>query len=210
VEKLQYLLPMLVVLLFSLSFHEAAHAWAANRLGDPTAKMRGRLTLNPLKHIDPLGTVLLPILLYFAGGMIFGYAKPVPVDERNLRDHRWGGLLVAGAGPFSNLALAVIFALALGLVTRIPVPSLQAPLQFMAAAGVQLNIILAIFNSFPLPPLDGSRVVVGFFPQLAGPFLALERYGFVLILLLAYTGIFKYLVFLPAQIIYRVLVNWVV
>ncbi len=218
VEKLQYILIAFVPLLFSLSFHEAAHAWMADRLGDPTARYMGRMTLNPLPHIDPIGTLLLPLLFYWFGGAIFGWAKPVPVNERNLRRPHRDGLFVAAAGPGSNLVLALGFALLLYVFRRSTGASLHAgmagfvsvwePIQLMLVFGVQINALLAVFNLLPLPPLDGSHVLVGFFPSLAPRMAVLQRFGLLVLILLLYTNVLDFLVFFPSRVIYSHLLAW--
>jgi Zn-dependent protease len=176
---------MILVLLFSVIFHEVAHGYVAQLNGDPTARIMGRITLNPLPHIDPVGTILLPgILLLSHAGILFGWAKPVPVNPRNFRSYRWGEFTVSAAGPLSNLALAVIFALLLRLD-----PGL-AGLRIMAEYGVAINIILALFNLIPIPPLDGSHVVSILLPrELRRLYHYLDPVGFVLILILFYTGV---------------------
>ncbi|RJR40196.1 MAG: site-2 protease family protein [Deltaproteobacteria bacterium] len=176
---------MAVVLLFSVVVHEVAHGYVALRNGDPTAKMLGRLTLNPVPHIDPIGTILLPALLLISGaGIIFGWAKPVPVNPLNFRNYRWGEITVSAAGPLSNLALAVIFS----YVLQLGPPNIG--LMKMALWGVQINIFLALFNLIPIPPLDGSHIVSTLLPRdLARMYAYLEPVGFILILVLFYTGI---------------------
>jgi len=176
---------MAVVLLFSVIVHEVAHGYVALRNGDPTAKMLGRITLNPIPHIDPIGTILLPALLLMSGaGIIFGWAKPVPVNPMNFRNYRWGEITVSAAGPLSNLALAVVFS----YVLQLGPPNLG--LMQMALLGVKINIFLALFNLIPIPPLDGSHIVSTLLPRdLARMYAYLEPVGFILILVLFYTGI---------------------
>jgi Zn-dependent protease len=171
-----------IVLLFALSFHEAAHAWMASRLGDPTARMLGRLTLNPIKHIDPLGTVILPLLCLFLpgfGGLLFGWAKPTPVTTRNFRNFKRDDILTTVAGPVSNVILAIgSLIVLLGIAKFTPTgracvaavagfgldPALMAaspivlPLTIIFYYGILLNLFLAVFNLLPLPPLDGSHI----------------------------------------------------
>ena len=174
-----------VVLLFSVIVHEVAHGYVALLNGDPTARMLGRITLNPLPHIDPVGTILLPLLLLMThAGIIFGWAKPVPVNPLNYRNYRWGEFAVSAAGPGSNLALAVVFSVVLRL-------GLENPgLMQLAYFCVSINIFLALFNLIPIPPLDGSHILALFLPrELARLYDYLQPVGFVLILLLFYTGI---------------------
>jgi len=173
-----------VVLLFSVIVHEVAHGYVALLNGDPTARMLGRLTLNPVPHIDPVGTILLPLLLYIANLPIIGMAKPVPVNPLNYRNYRWGEFAVSAAGPISNLVLAAVFALVLRL--GIANPGLMA----MAQIGVSINILLALFNLIPIPPLDGSHILAIFLPrELARLYAYLQPVGFILILILFYTGV---------------------
>ncbi|MFC7331944.1 site-2 protease family protein [Rhodocista pekingensis] len=168
----------------AITFHEAAHGWVARRLGDDTAYLQGRVTFNPLKHIDPVGTVLLPGLMFLTTGFLFGWAKPVPVDFRNLRDPRRDMVWVALAGPGVNIALALVSALLLHVVPLLP-PYVGEWLGNNLQVSILINVILAVFNMLPLPPLDGGRVAVGLLPDvLAFPLARLERYG-ILILLLA-------------------------
>jgi Zn-dependent protease len=174
-----------VVLLFSVIVHEVAHGYVALLNGDPTARILGRITLNPVPHIDMMGTIILPLLLLMShAGILFGWAKPVPVNPLNYRNYRWGEFAVSAAGPVSNLVLAAIFSVVLRL-------GLENPgLMQLAYFGVSINIFLALFNLIPIPPLDGSHILALFLPrELARLYDYLQPVGFVLILLLFYTGI---------------------
>ncbi len=187
-----------IVLLFSAVLHEVAHGFMAEKLGDDTAKRAGRLTLNPLVHIDPFGSILLPIVLYIASGgsFFFAAAKPVPYDPRNLKDPRWGGAKIALAGPLTNLLLAIIFGVAVRVGIFFSAPDIFVSL---LAVIVYLNIALAIFNLIPIPPLDGSRVLFAILPQNKAAFRAayvLERYGIIFVFLFAFFGFSLLLPFL--------------
>ena len=178
--------------LFAITVHEVAHGWVAKKLGDPTAFMLGRLSLNPLKHIDPIGTVVVPIILLMLGGFIFGWAKPVPVTWQNLRNPKRDMALVALAGPGANLAMAIFWAVIakIGLLTAAMIPAVSEPLIYMAGAGIYINIILMVLNLLPLPPLDGGRVMAGVLPgPISYKFSLLEPYGFFILLALLATGI---------------------
>ena len=168
----------IAILIISVVIHEVSHGYAASFLGDQTAKYQGRLTLNPLKHLDFVGSFLVPSMAYFLGGFIFGLAKPVPYNPYNLKPGRWSEAIVAAAGPASNIALALIF----GLLLRIGVATSPAFIQITSVI-VFINILLAIFNLMPIPPLDGSKLLFAAFPdklyQLRGFF---ERYGLILVL----------------------------
>ncbi len=188
----------LVVLLFSLSVHESAHAWAANRLGDPTARDLGRITLNPIVHMDLIGTVLFPIVGLLGGGVVFGWAKPVPVNPNNLRRPNRDHALVAAAGPASNVLAAVGFLLAskvLGMLFPAQIAAQHAvffPLYLLFRVGLMLNVILAVFNLFPIPPLDGSWILSRLFPGQVGSLIEQARpYGFLLLILLIWSGVFS-------------------
>jgi len=173
--------------LFALTIHEFAHGWVAYRCGDRTAYMEGRLTLNPLSHIDIFGTVVLPLLLMFAGAPPFGYAKPVPVNFGYLNNPKRDMILVGLAGPGANIVAAVVIALVLKFL-RIPLMSVVGHALFY---GMLINLYLAIFNLFPIPPLDGSRVVTGLLPyRQAVLYNMIEPYGFIVILGLFYLGVF--------------------
>ena len=178
--------------LFAITAHEAAHAYAAKRLGDPTAFLLGRMTFNPIKHIDPIGTVLLPLLcVMLPGGFLFGYAKPVPVDFHRLnnpkRDMRW----VAAAGPLANLVMAFIWALLFRFSTgSLDGNAFQLPLALMAQAGIQINVVLMVLNLLPIPPLDGGRIMISVLPpNLARTFMKIEPYGFFILIGLLVSGL---------------------
>ncbi len=182
----------LVVLLFSVIIHELAHGSVAYSLGDPTAKYEGRLTMNPLKHLDPFGSVLLPLLLFISGSsFLVGWAKPVPINPYNFRDQKWGSLKVALAGPASNMALALVF----GLVIRfIPVEFfIAAPGMFqMFAFVVQINIMLALFNLIPIPPLDGHWILFALLPDSFNQMkMFLQQYGIFILIFLIFFGAFS-------------------
>jgi Zn-dependent protease len=179
--------------LLAVTLHEVAHGWVALRLGDTTAFSQGRLSLNPLRHVDPIGTVLVPAILLLAGGFIFGWAKPVPVDYRQLRDPRRDMAIVAIAGPAANIVMAVGWAVILKLaaVFQGVLPgTILMPLSYMCLAGVTVNIVLAVLNLLPVPPLDGGRVATGLLP--IGPARALARLeplGLVVLLVLLASGL---------------------
>lgn len=176
----------------AITLHEAAHGWVADKLGDPTARMLGRITANPLKHIDLFGTVIVPLVLVTLGGVVFGWAKPVPVDVRNFKRPVKYMAIVAAAGPASNLIMAILWALILGFAVNWLEPDdwLKRPLALMAQAGVFINIVLMALNLLPLLPLDGGRVLAGFLsPQAAAKFMKIEPYGLIILLVLLFTGI---------------------
>jgi len=180
-----------VVLLFSLSVHESAHAWMALQMGDDTAARQGRITLNPLPHIDPIGTVMVPLLQVLWGGVpLLAWAKPTPVAGQNLRKLARGHVLVAGAGPVSNLLLALVFTLALFLTVRAGATEIEALIELLRT-GVFMNVLLAIFNLVPLPPLDGSWVASWGLPRPLGERYdrVVEPYGQWILLALFATGL---------------------
>jgi len=197
----------LTVLLFSLTVHEAAHAWSAWKLGDPTARDLGRVSLNPAVHIDPIGTILFPLLAMVAGAPVLGWAKPVPVDLQRLARWRRDHMLIAAAGPASNLALALVAALILRVLPNAEAEgfTLVEPIAMMCRAGVLLNIILAVFNLVPVPPLDGGNVLRGLLRGRAGHlFDRVRPYGFFLLYALMFTGVLASVVGPPA----RTLAGW--
>ena len=197
-----------LVLLFSLTVHEASHAWAAYRCGDPTARALGRMTLNPMPHIDPIGTVVFPLIAIATHVPVIGWAKPVPVNEHRLRSARRDMMLVAAAGPAANLALAVGAA---GLV-RVLVPAsaglpvaVSAPLWEGLSRMLEINVLLALFNLLPIPPLDGSGVVAGLLPPAAAAaFDRLRPYGFLVLYALLLTGTLGAIILRP----YSMVMSW--
>ena len=181
-----------IPILFAITVHEVAHGWVASKFGDQTAKLMGRLTLNPIKHIDPIGTVLVPAILVTLGGFIFGWAKPVPVDYRNLRNPKKDMAWVAIAGPGANMLMVLIWALLIKIIlmsgdaTSGPVLALKE----MCKVGIQINAFLMILNLFPVPPLDGSRVLTAFLPpRLAYRYNQLEQIGLIIVVVLLVTGL---------------------
>lgn len=181
-----YALPVL----FAITVHEAAHGYAARHFGDNTAHMLGRITLNPLKHIDPLGTIAMPLMLYFAtsGAFLFGYAKPVPVNFGRLRNPKKDMVWVALAGPGANLVQAIFWTLALYLLLAMGVD--ERFFTGMCEAGVLVNLVMFAFNLFPLPPLDGGRILVGLLPhRLAWQVSRIEPWGFFVVMALVITGV---------------------
>ena len=184
-----FLLAVLPVLL-AITVHEASHGYMARHYGDRTAEQLGRLTLNPLAHIDPIGTILVPSVMFFTTGFLFGWAKPVPVNFGRLRHPKRDMLWVAAAGPATNLAMALGWAAMFKLAQVMPVNMYTLPLAKMSLAGIDVNLVLMALNLLPLPPLDGGRIAVSLLPlRQAIRFAQIERWGFPILLLLLFTGI---------------------
>lgn len=199
--------------LFAITVHEVSHGWVAKLLGDPTAMMLGRLTLNPIKHIDPIGTVILPLFMMWAGGVVFGWAKPVPVTWENLRHPKRDMALVAIAGPTSNLIMAILWAIILKICLLFSGNPggywLIQPLIFMSGAGIFINSILMVLNLFPLPPLDGGRVMTGLLPgPLAYKFGKIEPYGLIILVVMLFTGLLAAVIF-PFIKMFIIAISWV-
>jgi len=184
---------LIIIFLFSVVIHEIAHGAVANALGDSTARLSGRLTLNPLKHIDPLGSIILPAFFFLlgslsGGGIIFGWAKPVPINPYNLRDQRWGVAKVAVAGSGANLLIALFFGLLIRFLPGISNDFFIGMYTFFLKV-IWINIILGVFNLIPIPPFDGSKILFSFLPPAANAFKDfMERYGMVLILFIIFFG----------------------
>ena len=207
------LVVVLPPLIFAITLHEVAHGWVAKQFGDPTALIAGRITLNPVKHVDPLGTIVVPLVLYFLsmGQMAFGWAKPVPVAFNNLNNPRRDMILVAAAGPGSNILMATLWAL---------LPTIAFPLMTlneglvelllrMSEFGIRINVILAVFNMLPIPPLDGGRVLAGLLPPRQAMVLdKIEPYGFFVVIGLWYFGVLNYVIIPPILWVYEIMLTW--
>ena len=205
---LQQLSIYVIPLLFAITLHEAAHGWVACQFGDRTAKMLGRVTLNPIKHIDPIGTILVPGAMILLGNIIFGWAKPVPINERALYNPRRDMAIVAFAGPLANLLMAILWALVarVGMLVEASSDTLGYGLLSMGIAGVQINLILAILNMLPILPLDGGRIVSSFLPpRIAYHYSKTEDYGLYILVFLLITGILNQIM-LPAFLYLRTLI----
>jgi Zn-dependent protease len=178
--------------IFAITLHEAAHGYAARHFGDPTAAQAGRISLNPIRHIDPLGTLLIPAMILIASGgkYAFGWAKPVPVDFGRLRHPKRDMLWVAAAGPGANFLMALLWASVIAVAASLPHNYFTDPLILMARGGIVINIVLMVLNLLPLPPLDGGRIAVSLLPpRLAYGFARIEPFGMIILLLLMFTGV---------------------
>jgi Zn-dependent protease len=181
-----YALPVV----FAITLHEAAHGYVAKHFGDTTAYMLGRVSMNPLRHIDPIGTVLIPLLTLFLGGILFGWAKPVPVNFNHLRNPKKDMLWVALAGPGANLAMALGWAVVMKLANMMAGNPFSLPMALMGMAGININVVLMVLNLLPLLPLDGGRIAVSLLPsQLAYRYAKMEPYGMILLVVLLFSGV---------------------
>ena len=205
-SDIQTILIYAIPVLFAITVHETAHGWTASQLGDHSAKIMGRLTLNPIKHIDPVGTILVPAFLYFTAGFIFGWAKPVPVNFNALRSPKRDMLWVALAGPASNFIMAVMWLVALMLSINIGSQFLAD----MAQIGIQINLLLAVLNLLPLPPLDGGRIISSLLPnKLAYQYDQLEPYGLFILLGLLFLGVFQTIILPITKLIQQLMYSGV-
>jgi Zn-dependent protease len=192
--------------LFAITLHEAAHGLMAKLLGDDTAARMGRLSINPLHHIDPIGTLLVPGILLMIGGFIFGWAKPVPVDWRRLKNPHRDMALVAVAGPLANFLMAIGWALITRLANGINIDYISVPLGLMGVAGMVINVVLMVLNLLPIPPLDGGRIAVGVLPRKVGEVVSqIEPYGFFILLILIATNLLSTILGGPIQLMEKVL-----
>ena len=197
-----------IPVIFAITLHEVAHGWVAAQLGDKTAQMQGRLTLNPIKHIDPVGSIIVPLTLLALGGFVFGWAKAVPVNPNNFKRPKVDMAWVAVAGPASNLLMAMGWALIakLGSLLLTTSPEVGQFLIYSGFAGISINLILLILNLIPIPPLDGSRVLTVFLPKrLAYQYNQLEPYGFFILLGMMFLGVLSMIMTLPYQALQKFL-----
>lgn len=198
-----------IPLIFAITLHEVAHGWVASWFGDQTARLSGRLTVNPIKHIDLVGTIVVPLIMLLFSNFIFGWAKPVPVDPRNMRNPRRDMALVAIAGPISNIVMAFFW----GLIAKLGVMAemtghgwFGVPLVYMGGAGIMINIVLAVLNLIPLPPLDGGRLMTSILPpRVAYRYSQIEPYGFFILILLIFTGALSMIMGPPVFFLMRVI-----
>ena len=215
VDVIRRILISALPILIAITFHEVSHGYVAYKLGDPTAKMMGRLTLNPIAHIDIFGTILLPFILVIAtnGQFVFGYAKPVPINPMNFKNQRQGMALSAAAGPVTNLVLAFFCFMILKLVITplaavfpgAVTETVIRPVAMIFTSGIIINVVLATFNMIPIPPLDGGRVLAGLLPSKQAASLSrIEPFGFIIVIVLIYSGIANYIIMPVINLLLRV------
>ncbi|GAB6070273.1 site-2 protease family protein [Thiomicrorhabdus hydrogeniphila] len=201
-----------IPVIFAITLHEVAHGWAASKLGDQTALMLGRLSLNPIKHIDPIGTVVVPIALLVMGGFVFGWAKAVPVDTRNFKNPAADMAKVAVAGPAANLLMAVFWAIIAktGTILQTSIPDVGTYLIYTGFAGISINLILLVLNLIPIPPLDGSRVLSAFLPKkLAWQYNQIAPYGFFILIGMMLLGVLSPILMGPYIAIRDVIISFI-
>lgn len=198
-----------IPVVFAITIHEVAHGWVARNFGDHTAEAQGRLSINPIRHIDPIGTILVPILLLWLGGFMFGWAKPVPVNPRFLRDPRPHMALVAAAGPTANFVMAIVWAFVMYLSQGLGNGAFSQWLVLMGAFGITINFMLALLNLLPIPPLDGGQVLTNIVPR--GPMLTflekIQPFGFLIVLLMIPTGILSAILSGPMDFLQNLLAS---
>ncbi|HUW23095.1 MAG TPA: site-2 protease family protein [bacterium] len=201
----------LVIFFFAIVIHECAHAWMASRCGDNTARYAGRITLNPLPHIDPIGTIILPLLLILSGSsFVIGWAKPVPINPLNFNNPRADLVRVGASGPLSNIGLAIGSSFLVWIFSYLPVGEIKNSIIIILLFSVLINLLLAVFNLIPIPPLDGSQILSGLLPDhLARRYETFSRYGFIIIFLLLLTGLLWAIILPIVQFLYKILFLWV-
>ncbi len=205
-QLIQTVLIAAIPVLFAITLHEAAHGYVARHFGDMTAYQQGRITLNPLRHIDPVGTILFPLLTLWLGGILFGWAKPVPVNFAALRRPKQDMLWVAIAGPASNLFMALCWAFLYKMATLLPGSYFAVPLLGMAEWGIRINVVLMVLNMLPLPPLDGGRVAVSLLPhRQAWQLSRIEPYGMFILIFLAVTPVLSFILSPVVNLMFRLL-----
>jgi len=207
-DTIQRISVYVIPVIFAITVHEAAHGYTARHFGDMTAAAAGRITLNPIRHIDPVGTLLVPTITMLLGGILFGWAKPVPVNFSRLRNPKRDMLWVAAAGPGANLVMTLLWAMAIKIAPTLPAYA-ATPVALMGAAGIMINTVLMVLNLLPLPPLDGGRIAVSLLPHpWAMRFAKIEPYGFIILLLLMFTNILGIIMW-PLILATLQLISWI-